>query len=96
VLGRIRGLLVYEARTYTPLTPLLLGLHLTIDGWRPGKDEDNCRLMHVEVDAIMESDEDSVVEDWKEADTATNTGLINAVTRLHTKLDVLIQLTEAK
>jgi hypothetical protein len=39
VLERIRGFLVYVARTYKPLTPFLMGLHMTIDGWRPGRDE---------------------------------------------------------
>jgi hypothetical protein len=40
VLERIRDFLVYVARTYTPLTPFLMGLHMTIDGWRPGRDEE--------------------------------------------------------
>jgi hypothetical protein len=39
VLERIRGFLVYVARTYKPLTPFLMGLHMTIDGWRPGRDD---------------------------------------------------------
>jgi hypothetical protein len=44
VLERIRGFLVYVARTYKPLTPFLMGLHMTIDGWRPGRDEEGWRL----------------------------------------------------
>jgi hypothetical protein len=37
VLEIIRGFLVYVARTYKPLTPFLMGLHMSIDGWRPGE-----------------------------------------------------------
>jgi hypothetical protein len=48
VLERIRGFLVYVARTYKPLTPFPMGLHMTIDGWRPGRDEDGWRLRETE------------------------------------------------
>jgi hypothetical protein len=34
-----RGFLVYVARTYPAMRPYLKGLHLTIDGWRPGRDD---------------------------------------------------------
>jgi hypothetical protein len=40
VLERTRGFLVYVASTYKPMTPFLLGFHLTIDSWRPGRDEE--------------------------------------------------------
>ena len=39
-LEQIRGFLIYVARTYRWMTPYLKGLHLTIDGWRPGRDAD--------------------------------------------------------
>jgi hypothetical protein len=50
VLERIRGFLVYVDRTYKPLMPFLMGLHMSIDGWRPVRDE-VWRLRHVEVEA---------------------------------------------
>jgi hypothetical protein len=40
VLEKNRGFLVYVARTYKPLTPFLMGLHMSIDGWRPGRDDE--------------------------------------------------------
>jgi hypothetical protein len=40
VLERIWGFLVYVARTYKPMAPFLLVFHLTIDSWRPGRDEE--------------------------------------------------------
>jgi hypothetical protein len=36
----IRGSLVYVQRTYPSITPYLKGLHLTIDSWRPHRDEE--------------------------------------------------------
>jgi hypothetical protein len=39
-LERTPGFLVYVARTYKPMAPFLLGFHLTIDSWRPGRDDE--------------------------------------------------------
>ena len=35
----IRGLLVYVSKTYKDMIPYLKGLHLTLDSWRPFRDE---------------------------------------------------------
>lgn len=40
-----RGFLVYVARTYSALVPYLKGLHLTIDSWRPNRDEEGWRYV---------------------------------------------------
>ena len=32
--------LIYVAMTFKWITPYLKGLHLTIDGWREGRDKD--------------------------------------------------------
>jgi hypothetical protein len=53
------GFLVYVARTYKPLAPFLFGLHLTINSWRPGRDEEGWRLWQSEVEASLESDNES-------------------------------------
>ena len=39
-LERGRGFLVYLSRTYPSIVPYLKGLHLTIDSWRPLRDEE--------------------------------------------------------
>jgi hypothetical protein len=39
-LEQIRGFLNYVAQTYDWLTPYMIGLHMTIDGWRPGRDSE--------------------------------------------------------
>jgi len=33
-----RGFLIYVTRTYPSMVPYLKGIHLTLDGWRPGRD----------------------------------------------------------
>jgi hypothetical protein len=43
-LEQVRGFLVYVARTYRWMNPYLKGLHLTIDGWRPDRDEEGYRI----------------------------------------------------
>jgi hypothetical protein len=50
------------AHTYKPLTHLIMGLHMSIDVWRPGRDEEGWRLGEAEMDTIRESDKESGVE----------------------------------
>ena len=40
----IRGYLNYVVRTYSWLSPYYKGLHLTIDGWRPDRDNQGYKL----------------------------------------------------
>jgi hypothetical protein len=40
---RIRGFLIYVSRTYKSMVPYLKGLHLTLDFWRPDRDEEGWR-----------------------------------------------------
>jgi hypothetical protein len=42
-LEEIRGFLVYVTRTYIGLAPYLIGIHMTIDGWRAGRDSEGWR-----------------------------------------------------
>lgn len=50
-----RGFFVHLQHTYPCITPFLKGLHLTIDSWRPGRDQDGWRV-HTQspLDADME------------------------------------------
>jgi hypothetical protein len=43
-LEQIGGFLNYIAQMYTWLRPYLIGLHMTIDGWRPNRDTEGWRL----------------------------------------------------
>ena len=40
-----RGFLVYVTRTYPATVPYLKGIHLTLDSWREGRDEDGWAVM---------------------------------------------------
>jgi hypothetical protein len=96
VLERIRGFLVYVAHTYKPLTPFLMGLHITIDGWRPGRDEEGWRLREAERAAIRESDEEGGSEEPPPVGLIQPPNLVKAVTRLLPDLEVMIMLTKAE
>jgi hypothetical protein len=43
-LEQVRGVLVYVTRTYPCMVPYLIGLHMTIDGWRPNRDQEGWRV----------------------------------------------------
>jgi hypothetical protein len=43
-LKQVRGFLIYVTRTYPCMIPYLIGLHMTIDGWRPNRDLEGWRL----------------------------------------------------
>jgi hypothetical protein len=96
VLERNRGFLVYVARTYKPTAPFLLGFHLTIDSWRPGLDEEGWRLRQAEVEASLESYDESDTEEGHGGEERAPPRLVLAVPRLRDDLNVLIQLTEAE
>lgn len=46
-LESIRGFLIYVLRTYPAFTPFLKGLHLTLDRWRPSRDQEGWKVLNV-------------------------------------------------
>jgi hypothetical protein len=44
LLESYRGSLVYLQRTYPAITPYVKGFHLTIDGWRPNRDDEGWKI----------------------------------------------------
>jgi hypothetical protein len=96
VLKRTRGFLVYVTRTYMPMAPFLLRFHLNIDSWRPGRDKEGWRLRQMEVEARLESDDESNIEEGNGSEDVSPPRLVLAVTRLRDSLKVLMQLTEAE
>jgi hypothetical protein len=96
VLERTRGFLVYVERTYKPMAPFLLGFHLPIDSWRPGRDEEGWRLRQAEVEASLESDNERDTEEGHGGEERAPPMLVLAVPRLRDDLNVFIQLTEAE
>ena len=57
VLESVRGFMVYVGRTYPALVPYMKGLHLTLDGWRPGRDADGWKLMRAKLQAHIGNEE---------------------------------------
>jgi len=80
-----RGFLVYVLHTYTGMVPYLKGIHLTIDSWRPDRDEDgwrisNCYDRKLLLETTLEEAPDLVIP----------------VHRLRDDIDMLLQLTSFK
>jgi len=44
-LESIRGFLVYVSQVYISMKPYLRGIHMTLDSWRPNRDEDGWKVM---------------------------------------------------
>jgi hypothetical protein len=78
---RIRGFLVYVARTYRPMTHFLMGLHINIYGWRSGRDEEGRRLREAEVNASRDSEDESESNEPPARRTLQPPGRVKAVPR---------------
>lgn len=83
-----RGFLIYVARTYPSMVPYLKGLHLTIDGWRGGRDSDGWR----QTDAQIRAHRD---EAGDECFPETAPQWVHPVPRLIDDLYCLLALTES-
>jgi hypothetical protein len=57
-LEQIRGFLKYVTQTYTSLTSYLIGLHMTIDSWRSGRDPEGWCMPLVGWRDLEKEDED--------------------------------------
>ena len=49
-----RGFLIYVGRTYSQMKPYFRGIHATLDGWRPDRDEEGWKLPGFEFDEMAE------------------------------------------
>jgi hypothetical protein len=79
---RIRGFLIYVSRTYKAMVPYLKGLHLTLDSWRPNRDEEGWRLR------TNEEPEDLLLMEIKNAPR-----FVQIAPRLDADVKVLMDLT---
>ena len=94
-LERIRGFLVYVALTYTIMTPYLRGIHLTLESWRPDRDEDGWRKVSDQGDSGLAYHlENSAASD--SLDIAEAPMEVRAVPRLVTDIAALQELTSSK
>jgi len=75
-------------QTYKYMTPYLNGLHMTIDGWRPGRDEEGWKLP-----ASLLSDYE---EDSGNPDDHSGSSVPTLVPRLHEDVAALLKLCESE
>jgi hypothetical protein len=65
-LEQIRGFIIYVVQTYPTMKPYLIGLHMSIDGWRSNRDTEGWRLSNCIPDSVMIKEEDG---NWISANT---------------------------
>jgi hypothetical protein len=82
--------------TYRPLTPFFMGLHMSIDGWRSGRDKDGWRLREEEVNASRDSNHEINTEEPPALGNLHPPGRVKAVPILLADLEVLRKLTRAE
>jgi hypothetical protein len=90
-LEEIRGFLVYVTRTYIGMAPYLIGLHMTIDSWRIGRDPEGWRTQN----KILVKAGDK--EEWTNLDVdCEQPALVQAVPRLAEDVEALRELCKAE
>jgi hypothetical protein len=94
-LERGRGFLIYLSRTYPPMTPFLLGLRQTIDGWRSYRHEDGWKMQHAGIMAAKGDDEVAEVEEDDPGQDDPHR-LVKASERLEADMEVLRMLTSSE
>ncbi|KAL7557429.1 hypothetical protein ACA910_015264 [Epithemia clementina (nom. ined.)] len=97
-LQRTRGFLVYVTLTYSSMTPYFKGLHLTLESWRPDRDEDGWKLSTRAVaDHLHETG-----GDWQGSDNKTSSesnsppSLVAPVSRFAEYVVALSELTSSE
>jgi len=88
-LERVRGFLVYTTRTYPEMVPYLKGIHLTLDGWRDGRDNEGWKWVKPKEE--MEEDMFSEAVYGEAQDSAPEN--VVPVPRLASDIAALVELT---
>jgi hypothetical protein len=84
-LEQIRGFLIYVVQTYREMTPYLIGLHMTIDFWRPIRNEQGWRVRLASDELMSHNNQESRVEGPKHVRAAPR--LASDMEALRTLLD---------
>jgi hypothetical protein len=77
------------------MTPFMLGLHQTIDGWRSYRHEDEWKMQHSEIMAAKGDDEVAEVEE-DDPGHDDPPRLVKATERLEADMEVLCMLTSSE
>lgn len=103
---RIRGYLQYVCRTYDWLTPYMKGLHLSVDSWREGRDEEGWKYPPKVLDrmkrALVEYDtkipcrrsEEVELEEVEEKEAPTPPERVVVVPRMRRDVKAMVELTD--
>lgn len=86
-----RGFLVHLSMTYPLMVPYLKGLHLTVDSWREGRDEEGWRMARKELEAFLAARGDETADLIPIDPKAPQE--VQAVPRLERDLLSLVELT---
>ena len=104
----IRGSLQYVCRTYDWLTPYMKGLHLSVDSWREGRDEEGWKyppkVLRRMKRALVEDDskipcrrsEEAEDEDLEEKEAPTPPERVVVVPRMRRDVKAMVELTNTK
>jgi hypothetical protein len=88
-LEQIRGYLVHIAQTYSMFASYLIGLHMTIDFWRPNRDQDGWRFSAAYIQGVKDQGE------WPEDyDSGHGPDTVRGVPRLSHDIRDLKELTQ--
>jgi hypothetical protein len=89
-LERSRGFLVYLAQSYPSLVPYLKGIHLTLDSWRLGRNDDGWKRSQADMEQLRRhGDPEEAMKVVSEEAPA----LVIPVPRLEQDLKALLALT---
>lgn len=91
-LEQIRGFLQYVTQTYTSLTSYLIGFHMTIDSWRPGRNQEGWRIPQSLWQEMKKEDEEWSREEVANDDVPT---YVKAVPRFQADISALRRLMAA-
>ena len=89
-LERIRGFLVYVSLTYQSLVPYLKGVHLTLESWRPDRDEDGWKMRTKERDELLNN------EDVREIIQGPPPKTVRKARRFEDNVKAMVELTAAE
>jgi hypothetical protein len=84
-----RGFLNYVTQAYPALVPYLKGIHLTIDGWRPDRNDQGWKRRRQEIEVLRKN---GVLDDY---DHRASPDYVKPVPRCRGDLQALEKLTEA-
>ena len=89
-----RGYLVYVTRSYPATVPYLKGIHLTLDGWREGRDDEGWGVQQAVMEKLQERE--PAASGREQSEKAGAPTMVKAVPQLQDDMDALAQLFQSE